>query len=124
MDNWMVWYSCNYCIILWMWRTVNFKNYYNPDSPRLTRISDPTTTNQSRCVGVDITPIRYEIFGAASGADVTGIDNLKFFEQLTSDNQVDRFVITGLMTNAGDVYTLTIDQVPYTVTIGEDTMQL
>ena len=55
-----------------------------PDSSRLTRISDPTTTNQSRCVGVDITPIRYEILGAASGADVTGIDNLNLFEQLTS----------------------------------------
>ena len=91
-----------------------------PDSPSFTRISGPATTNQSLCIGGNIAAIKYEILGGATGADVTGIDDLNLFEQLTSENQVDRFVITGLMADAGDIYTLTIDQVPYTVTIGED----
>jgi len=91
-----------------------------PDSPSFTRISGPATTNQSLCIGGNITAIKYEILGGATGADVTGIDDLNLFEQLTSENQVDRFVIAGLMADAGDIYTLTIDQVPYTVTIGED----
>ncbi|MDB4227388.1 hypothetical protein N9799_01110 [Flavobacteriaceae bacterium] len=91
-----------------------------PDSPSFTRISGSATTNQSLCIGGNITAIKYKILGGATGADVTGIDDLNLFEQLTSENQVDRFVIAGLMADAGDIYTLTIDQVPYTVTIGED----
>ena len=91
-----------------------------PDSPSLVRISDLTTTNQNRCVSENIATIRYEILGAATGVDVTGIDDLSLFEQLSSENQVDRFVINTAYADAGDSYTLTIDQVPYVVTIGED----
>ena len=58
--------------------------------------------------------------GAATGADITGIDDLNLFEQLTSENQVDRFTISDDFSDDGDSYTLTIDQVPYTVTIGEN----
>ena len=91
-----------------------------PDSPRLSRISDITTTNQSVCVGSDIRTISYEIIGSATGANVSGIDDLNLAITPRSENQIDTFVIAGLMNDAGDVYTLTIDQVPYTVTIGED----
>ena len=91
-----------------------------PSSPTLSRTSGLFTTNQSVCVGSTITPIRYEIVGAATGADVTGIDDLNLFEQLTSENQVDRFTISDDFSDDGDSYTLTIDQVPYTVTIGEN----
>ena len=91
-----------------------------PGSPTLSRTSGLFTTNQSVCVGSTISPIRYEIVGAATGADVTGIDDLNLFEQLTSENQVDRFTISDDFSDDGDSYTLTIDQVPYTVTIGEN----
>ena len=91
-----------------------------PGSPTLTRISDLSTTQQSVCVGSTITPIRYEIVGAATGADVTGIDDLNLFEQLTSENQITRFEIDAAFPDVGDQYILNIDFVPYTVTIGED----
>jgi hypothetical protein len=91
-----------------------------PDSPDLTRASAFFTTNQNVCVGSDISSIRYEINGSATGADVTGINDLNLFEQLTSTNQVDRFNINTAFADVGDQYILTIDQVPYTVTIGED----
>ena len=55
-----------------------------PDSPGLTRTSALFTTNQNVCVGSDISSIRYEINGSATGADVTGINDLNLFEQLTS----------------------------------------
>ena len=91
-----------------------------PDSPVLTRTSALFTTNQSTCIGSNISSIRYEISGSANGADVTGINDLNLFEQLTSTNQIDRFNINTAFADAGDQYTLTIDQVPYTVAIGED----
>ena len=91
-----------------------------PGSPTLTRISDLSTTQQSVCVGSTITPIRYELTGAATGADITGIDDLNLFEQLSSENQVDRFTVSDDFSDDGDSYTLTIDQIPYTVTIGEN----
>ena len=46
-----------------------------PSSPTLSRTSGLFTTNQSVCVGSTISPIRYEIVGAATGADITGIDD-------------------------------------------------
>ena len=50
-----------------------------PDSPSFSRISGPATTNQSLCIGGNIVPIKYEILGGATGADVTGIDDLNLF---------------------------------------------
>ena len=116
----MVWISYYYSHRIWLWRRIIIKNNYNSDSPSLVEISDLTTTNQNRCVSENIATIRYEILGAATGVDVTGIDDLSLFEQLSSENQVDRFVINTAYADAGDSYTLTIDQVPYVVTIGED----
>ena len=59
-----------------------------------------------------------------TGADITGIDDLNLFEQLSSENQVDRFTVSDDFSDDGDSYTLTIDQVPYTVTIGENNQTL
>ena len=88
-----------------------------PESPSLSRISDITTTNQSACVGSDIRPIRYEILGTANTANVTGIDDLNLFVTPTSENQIDRLVVQGPFPDTGDQYILTINQVPYTVTV-------
>ncbi|MGA0317018.1 MAG: PKD domain-containing protein [Flavobacteriaceae bacterium] len=95
-----------------------------PDSPSLSRISDPTTTNQSLCVGSNIVPIRYEILGSATGANVSGIDDLNLFITPSSENQVDNFIIDAAFPDVGDQYILIINQVPYTVTIGEDSSDI
>ncbi len=95
-----------------------------PDSPSLSRISDPTTTNQSLCVGSNIVPIRYEILGSATGANVTGIDDLNLFITPSSENQVDQLTLSDDFADDGDQYILTINQEFYTVATGENNQLL
>ena len=91
-----------------------------PDLPRLSRTSALGTMTQNNvCIGSPINQIRFEILGAATGADVTGLPS-GVNEGVVSVDQINEITLTDVLDEDGDVHTVTIDGTNYSVETGED----
>ena len=91
-----------------------------PDLPRLSRTSALGTMTQNNiCVGSDINMIRFEILGAATGADVTGLPS-GVNEGVVTVDQITDVDLNLILNEVGDEHVITIDGVDYTVAVGED----
>ena len=91
-----------------------------PDLPRLSRTSAlGTMTQNSICVESDITMIRFEILGGATGADVTGLPT-GVNEGVVSVDQINIVTLSDVLDENDDIHTITIDGTDYTVQTGEN----
>ena len=91
-----------------------------PDLPRLSRTSALGTMTQNNiCVGSNINMIRFEILGAATGVDVTGLPT-GVNEGVVSIDQINRVTLSDVLDEDNDVHTITIDGTNFTVERGED----
>ena len=91
-----------------------------PDLPRLSRTSALGTMTQNNiCVGSNINMIRFEILGAATGVDVTGLPS-GVNEGVVSVDQINRITLSDVLDEDGDLHTITINGTNYSVETGED----
>ena len=74
-------------------------------------------TQNNICVGSDINMIRFEILGAATGADVTGLPS-GVNEGVVTVDQITDVDLNLILNEVGDEHVITIDGVDYTV-VGE-----